>query len=76
MRCNYTRSTSYLNFFSHLCNLKGYDIFLETLRQKDYPIEAACNMIVIFGYTSFLTPRMGLNRYLPVLLQAGIDYLK
>jgi hypothetical protein len=41
---------------------------LDILKQKDYPIDAACNMIVIFGFTSFMTPRMGLNRYLPALL--------
>jgi hypothetical protein len=33
-------------------------------------------MMIIFGYTSFMVPRMALNKYLPQILQLGIDYLK
>lgn len=32
--------------------------------------------MIVLGNTSFLVPRMGLNRYLPVLLKEGIEYLK
>jgi len=32
--------------------------------------------MIVFGNTCFLVPRMAINRHLPALLQAGIDYLK
>lgn len=32
--------------------------------------------MIVLGNTSYLVPRMGLQRFLPNLLQAGIDYLK
>ena len=76
MRCNYTRSTSYLHFFQHLCNSKGYEVFIDIMKKKDFPSDPVANMMMIFGYTSFLVPRMGLNRFLPACLEGGIAYLK
>lgn len=76
MRCTYTRSTSYLNFFEHLCNQRGYDVFMDILQRKEYPIDSLINMVVIFGYTSFIVPRMGVERYLPKCLNLLLEYIR
>jgi hypothetical protein len=76
MRVNYTRSTSYLHFFEHLVNKKGYELFQAVLQNKDANIDVVINLMLIFGFTSFMVPRMRLNVYLPECLRLGIDYIK
>lgn len=76
MRLNYTRSTTYLHFFECLVSQGGYEKFINLIKSKDTPIDTVINMMIIFGFTSFLVPRMGLNRYLPQLLELGVAYIK
>ena len=68
MRVTFTRSTAYINFFECLVSQGGYEIFMELLQKKDVPVDTMLTLMVIFGYTSFMVPRMGLKRYLPQLL--------
>lgn len=51
-------------------------MFIDIMKKKDFPSDPVANMMMIFGYTSFLVPRMGLNRFLPACLEGGIAYLK
>lgn len=76
MRCTFTRSTSYLNFFEHLCEWGGYSVFMDLLKTPDVPVDNIINLMMIFGYTSAIVPRMGLNRCLPECLNLGLEYLR
>lgn len=76
MRCAYTRSLSYLHFYDHFCRAGGHEAFLAALKRRELAIDPCINVMIVLGNTSFLVPRMGLDRYLPALLQEGIDYLK
>ena len=45
--------------------MKGYEVFIKVLQDKDISIDVIMNLMTIFGYTSFMVPRMGLQKYLP-----------
>jgi hypothetical protein len=76
MRCNFTRSLSFLHFYEHFYNRRGNEVFLQVLKRRDLPIDSIVNMFIMFGNTAFLVPRMGAQRHLPTLLAEGVEYLK
>ena len=49
---------------------------MEMLQKKDVPIDNVITMMLIFGFTANFVPRMALKRYLPRILELGIEYIK
>lgn len=76
MRCNYTRSLSFLHFYDKFAQLKGNELFLQMLKKRQLSIDYYINVMIVIGNTSFLVPRMSVNRFLPLHLEEGIIYLK
>lgn len=76
MRCSFTRSLAFLHFYEHFWKRRGNEIFLEAFQRRDLPIDNYINMLIVFGNSSFLVPRMGLQRHLPAHLKEAIEYLK
>lgn len=76
MRMNFTRSLSYLAFFNHFCDCKGIEKYLSIIKSKDSNPDSVFNIMAILGHFAFLVPRMGINRYLPNVLAASLEYIK
>ena len=51
-------------------------MFLQILKKPDAHIDNITNIMIVLGNTSFLVPRMGVNRYLPQILMSSMEYLK
>ena len=49
---------------------------MDILDKKDVPLDTIVNLMMIFGYTANLVPRMALKEYLPKVLEKGINYVK
>jgi len=76
MRTNYTRSLSFLHFFNYLCDVKGYEVFINKVKSRDINIDNFINLLMVFGNTTFLVPRMAITLYLPTLLDISVEYVK
>ena len=52
---------------------RGLPLGLEAQRP---PIDSYINIFIMLGNTSFLVPRMAVQRHLPLVLSEGIEYMK